>query len=219
MTDQPLPGDRQESQPTVLVSGQARALLHRVPFQLLAGRASAGDGAVVVSTRASPTVLVGRLTDGPRGLDPARLAVVDARGGGDTPDVGWYRHVASDAEPGTLDDAVVEALDWLGGAGIERRHFLYDTLASAGTPDGDDAYDRAYRIAMTVGAEDGLAIFALDAGVLPEETVEELTHLFDVHLQLREHHGDTELRWTGLLGASDGWISRGETDQSVGGFR
>jgi hypothetical protein len=177
---------------------------------------------VVVTTRESPTALVERLTGEDQAVAPSNLAVVDARDGPDDGDssVGWLRVVDPGATPEEIDDAVSEGLAWLGEEGIDRRHFLYDTLAADDRlPDEEAAYDRAYQVAMTVGAEDGLALFTLDTDALSADTVERLTHLFDVHVELREDAGDTQLRWTGLLGASDGWVGTTEADLGVGGFR
>lgn len=209
-------------QPTVLVAGSADHQLRPVATELFDERSSGGDGAVVVTTRESPVALVDRLTGDPGGLDPGHLAVVDARGAdeGDEPAVGWLRRVDPGVAPDAMGASVTDGLSWLADGGVDRRHFLYDALAAdyRGT-DGAAIYDRAYEVAMTVGVEDGLALFALDADGLPEEYVEELGHLFDVQVELRDGHGATELRWTGLVGASEGWLPLREADLGPTGFR
>lgn len=214
--------DRIPPQPTVMVTGADGRPLHAVATELFEERTAADDGAVVVTTRESPAALVERLTGDAGALDPSALAVVDARDApadGDS-SVGWLRVVEPGAAPEALDDAVSAGLAWLADKDVDRRHFLYDVLtADERVPDEDAAYDRAYQIAMTVGAEDGLALFTLNSDTLSGDTVERLTHLFDVHVELREYRGDTQLRWTGLLGASDGWVGAGEADLGVGGFR
>lgn len=228
-------------QPTVMVTGSGGCQLRSVAVELFDERARAADGAVVVTTRESPTTTVRRLTGGPAGFDPDKLAVVDARGSDDDPgvddpgadddlDVGQSRHVDPGDDPAAMDEAVTAGLAWLVEADVDRRHFLYDTLATdnrpagEGTaydrpPGGETAYDRAYRIAMTVGAEEGLALFTLDVEGLSADVVERLGHLFDVHVELRERRGGTELRWSGLLGASEEWVGLAEADLGVGGFR
>lgn len=213
--------DRIPPQPTVMVTGSDGRHLRSVATELLQERSAAGDGAVVVTTRESSTALVRRLTTDRAGFDPERLAVVDARtSAADDPAAGLCTAVAADASPATLDDAVTEGLDWLAAGDVERRHVLYDTLERDDwMPDEEAAYERAYRIAMTVGAEDGLALFALDVEGLSASVVEKLSHLFDVHVALRDDDGDTELQWTGLLGASEGWVPVAEADLGVGGFR
>jgi len=217
-------------QPTVLVTGTDGRRLRSVALELIGERATASDGAVVVTTGTAPAVLASRLIDGPGHLAPANLAVVDARdAAGDEPGVGdldpgesdpdsdlacgHVDRVDPDADPATLEGSVATALEWLTAAGVDRRHFLYDVLGTdAGT------YDRAYRVAMTVGAEEGLAVFTHGARGRQDDVVAELAHLVDVHVELREVDGATELRWTGLLGASDGWVGLAEADLGAGGF-
>lgn len=215
--------DRIPPQPTVMVTGRAGRQRRAVAMELFAERSVDSDGAVVVTTDASPDALLDEVSDGPGGLAPEGLAVVDARGedanGGD-PGVGWWRRVGPAVEPAALEEAVSAGLDWLADAGVDRRHFLHDTLAAeAGLVDEDGTYDRAYTVAMTVGALDGLALFTLDSDGLGENGVERLGHLFDVQVELRADREPPELRWRGLLGASDGWVALTEADLGVGGFR
>lgn len=222
--------DRTPPQPTVMVTGSGGPKLRSVAIELFGARSDPGDGAVVVTTREPPAALSRRLTEGTCGFDPGKLAIVEAgveaatgvedgvevNGGA----VGTVRRVAPEADPESVDAAVREALTWLTDEGVERRHFLYDTLATGDRlPDEDAAYDRAYRIAMTVGAEDGLALFTLDTGELSEDAVERLGHLVDVTVELRVVAGTAELRWRGLVGASDGWVGLPDVDLGVGGFR
>lgn len=138
-------------------------------------------------------------------------------GNGDPAEPGWYRRVDPAAPAETMDDAVADAFGWLAEAGVERRHFLYDGLG--GAPAGVDEYERAFALAMTVGAEDGLAMFTLDERAFGADEVAEFSHLVDVSVELREDAGSRKLRWTGLLGASDGWVGLGEADLGVGGLR
>lgn len=203
-----------------MVTGSDRHDLRAVAAGLFDQRTAVEDGAVVVTTDESPPAVVDRLGGPPGGFEPGRLAFVDARDGQTASTDGWSRAVPVDAPPETVDDAVAEGLSWLAEAGVERRHFLYDTLAADGTlPDPDAAYDRAYRVAMTVGAEDGLAVFALETAGLDRDVVERLAHLVDVHVEVRRADGDAELRWEGLLGASDGWVPMADAAFDVGGFR
>jgi KaiC/GvpD/RAD55 family RecA-like ATPase len=209
-------------QPTVMVTGSVGRQLRSVAIELFDQRTRPADGAVAVTTREPPTAVVRRLTAGPDGFQRERIAVVDARGTAtdDEPEVGSLIRKDPAADPAALDEATTRSLRWLKEAGVGRRHFLYDTLATGyRLPDEETAYDRAHRIAMTVGAEDGLALFTLDDDGLSADVVERLGHLFDVHVELREHEGETELRWTGLLGASEGWVDLSEADLGVGGFR
>lgn len=213
-------GDTIPPQPTVMVTGRVGRQLRSVAIELFEARSTARGGAVVVTTRESPTAVVRRLTGGPCGFDSSHLAVIDARGVDDELEVGWLRRVEPRSDPGVMDEAVSTALAWLDEAGVERRHFLYDTLATDyRMPDDEAAYDRAYQLAMTLGAEEGLALFTLDVEGLSDDVVEKLGHLFDVHVELRERHGNTELRWTGLLGASEGWVGLGDANLGVGAFR
>lgn len=214
--------DTTPPQPTVMVTGSVGRQVRSVAMELFGERSTRADGAVVVTTREQPTPVVDRLTCGPAGFDRDRIAIVDARGADDGagPEVGHLDRVDPGADPGSVNATVTAGLEWLSSAGVERRHFLYDTLATDyRLPGAEAAYDRAYQIAMTVGAEEGLALFTLDEDGISDDVVERLGHLFDVTVEVRERQGETELRWTGLLGASDGWVCLADTDAGVSGFR
>lgn len=227
MQSSPGPGDemtanRPPPQPTTMVTGPADRLLESVALRLFDERAEPGDGAVVVTTRAAPQAIVGRLTAGPEGFDPRHLAVVDGRAASEPAAVeaGRLRSIAADAAPPEIEREVRECLDWLDELGVDRRHFLFDALA-ADRPDPDPGatYDRAYELAMTVGADEGLAVVTVDPAGLSAEAVGELAHLFDVHVRLRDDGDGPELRWTGLLGESAGWLPVREVDFGHSGFR
>lgn len=208
-------------QPTVMLTGGDGPRLRSVAAALFGERAGAGDGAVVVTTTTPPADLLASLTRNGHALDASKVAVVDLRAEAEPAvDAGYSTGVAADADAPTVDDAVSSALSGLADDGLGRRHVLYDTLATGGdVVDEATAYDRAYEVAMTVGAEDGLALFTLDDTGVEGEAVEELAHLFDVHVELRTAGDGVELRWTGLLGASDGWVSLEDLDLATGAFR
>lgn len=217
-------------QPTVMVTGSGGRQLRSVGMELFDERSTRADGAVVVTTRDPPTATAGRLSGGSGGVAPDRLAVIDARDVvgedldagfvDDDGTVGYLERVDPRADPESMSGSVVAGLEWLASAGVERRHFLYDTLGTVHRlREAEAVYDRAYRIAMTVGAEEGLALFALDDDGLTEDVVERLGHLFDVTVEVRTLPEVTELRWTGLVGASDGWVCLADADLGVGGFR
>jgi len=208
-------------QPTVMLTGGDGPRLRSVAAALFGERAGAGDGAVVVTTATPPADLLGALTRNGHALDPADLAVVDLRAGADPAvDAGYSTGVAADADAPAVDEAVSSALSGLADDGIGRRHVLYDALATGrDVVDEATAYDRAYEVAMTVGAEDGLGLFTLEDTGVAGEAVAELAHLFDVHVELRAAGDGTELRWTGLLGASDGWVPLADVDLATGAFR
>lgn len=223
------------AEPTVIVTGAVGRLLWTVAVEFFEGRADEDDGVVVVTTRETPAVVARRLAaDGP---DREHLAIVDARGietsgdgtgdevdgaPGDETDaaVGHLRRVDPRASPGELDAAVTGCIKELDERGVERVHFLFDTLASGyRLPEPASTYDRAHELAMTVGAEDGVGLFTADTTRLPEEVVDELAHLVDVRVDLRRPTRTTELRWEGLLDASGGWRPLAEVDLRDGQFR
>lgn len=212
------------AEPTVIVAGPVGRLLWTVAAEFFAGRVAPTDGVVVVTTREAPAVVARRLTaDG--GPDRDRIAIVDARGvaahdDADDPSVGQRHAVDPRSTPDELDAAVTESIETLDERGVERVHFLFDTLASGyRLPEPGRTYDRAHELAMTVGAETGVGLFTADTTRLPEEVVDELAHLVDVRVDLRRPTRTTELRWEGLLDGSDGWQPLADVDLRDGQFR
>lgn len=205
-----LPGGGRESQPTVLVSGATRQLLQEVPLGLLADRSSPGDGAVVVTTRTDPSTVTRRLASTVDALDADRLAVVDCCTS-DQPQAtvreGMRWSVRSSVAFGPAGRAIRTALSALAERGVERTHFLFDTLT---TPfrlaDGDDVLEYAQDVAMTIGRERGLGVFTVDRAAVTDREAERLTHLIDVHVEVRRGEDAPEVRWSGLVGGSNGWV-------------
>lgn len=219
MPDDQLPGDRRTSQPTVLVSGRARALLHRVPLQLLAERASPGDGAVVVSTREDPAVVGRRLCGAVSAFDPSRVAVVDATSKATgtltrADDLRW--HVPSPVSFGHVRTAIDVALDELAARDATRIHFLFDTLTTQfRLADADIVHQHAHDLAMTVGRERGLGLFVMKPSAATGQEFEQVRHLVDVHVAVRQTADGPQVRWTGLVGSSEGWVALADTGISV----
>ena len=209
-------------QPTVIVSGSAGRLPSSVALGLLEARVDSADGAVLVVSEASPTSPIQKLTAEPLALDRDALVVVDCRqrGGSAELDAGRVRRVPPEGSALAVDREVRDGLDWLAEQGIERRHFLFDSLALGGPlPDADAVYDLAYELAMTVGAEDGLGAVVVDSDGLSTEEVGRLGHLFDVHVELERDETGPQMRWTGLLGGSDGWVPVEQVDFESTDFR
>lgn len=208
------PGGGRRSQPTVLVSGAASDLLERVPIRLFADRTEDGDGAVVVTTREHPTAVAQRLAQGVAGLDPDRLAVVD----GCTADQaeatvrdGLRWSVRSPVAFDAISRAVRSALTTLADRGVERVHFLFDTLSSPfRLAAGDAVLDHAHEVAMTVGSHRGLGVFTVEEPAVTGAEAERLKHLVDVHVEVRRGDDAPEVRWSGLVGGSNGWVGLGD---------
>lgn len=209
MSEEPLPGDREQTQPTVLVSGQARALLQRVPLQLLAERARDGDGVVIASTREDPGVVARRLCGAVEAFVPSRVAMIDAtsKSSGALTRVDDRRwHVPSPVSFGHVRTAVDIALNELAAADVERVHFLFDTLTTQfRLADADIVHQHAHDLAMAVGGQTGLGLFTLEPSALSETAFERVRHLVDVHVTVRRTADGPQVRWTGLLGNSCGW--------------
>ena len=209
-------------QPTVLVTGATGRFPLSVALQLLEAGVEPADGAVLVVSETSPTSLVQELTSEPLGLDRDELVVVDCRRAAnpDAVDAGRVRRVESHGSALAVDREVRDGLDWLADRGIERRHFLFDALTvDERLPDPDAVYDLAYELAMTVGAEDGLGAVVVDSAGLSTDDVHRLGHLFDVHLELERGEAGPQVRWTGLLDGSDGWLPVEQVDFRATDFR
>ena len=208
-------------EPTVLVTGSAGGSLSSVALQLLKARIGPADGIVLVVFETSPARLIQRLTAGPRGIDRDALVVVDCRRTAEPgeAETGRVRRVQPGGSHLAVDRAVLDGLDWLAAHEIERRHFLFDSLAvGEWLPDSDAVYHLAYELAMTVGAEDGLGAFVVESAGLPTDDIDRLGHLFDVRLELKRDEGTSQVRWTGLLGGSDGWLPTEQVDFRAADF-
>jgi KaiC/GvpD/RAD55 family RecA-like ATPase len=210
-----LPGGGRRSQPTVLVSGRARELLRRVPLQLLAERADRGDAVVVVTTRDDPGVAARRLTTGIDAITADRVALVDcttkAADGPSRPgDLRWA--VPSPVSFAETTRAIDDALSELAARDVERVHFLFDTLTTqCRLADPDVVLQHAHDVAMTVGGKRGLGTFTVEHAAVTDREFGRLKHLVDAHVEVRRAGDDAEVRWTGLLGGSDGWVALADT--------
>jgi KaiC/GvpD/RAD55 family RecA-like ATPase len=211
MAEDQFPGEGREIQPTVLVSGQARALLRQVPLQLLAERGEPGDGVVVVTTREDPVVVARRICGAVAAFDPARVALVDATSTtGQTPgsaeELRWsvpspvsFEHVGA-----AVDAAQAELLE----RGADRIHFVVDALTTQfRLADAGLVHRHAYDLGMAVGAERGLGLFTLERSVTTDQEFERVRHLVDVHVAVRRTASGPQVRWSGLVGSSGGWVT------------
>lgn len=214
--------NRASPQPTVLVTGPAGRLSMSVALRLLAARVDPADGGVLVVSDTSPARLIEQLTAEPLGLDRDALVVVDCRrtDDGEEPDAGRVRQVRNDESSRAVDREVRDGLDWLAARGIERRHFLIDSLApGTGLPDSGAVYELAYELAMIVGTENGLGAFAVESAGLSTGDVRRLGHLFDVRVELKRGEVGPELRWTGLLGDPEDWLPVRQVDFEAADLR
>lgn len=209
MVEDRLPGGRRATQPTVLVSGEARELLRRVPVQLLAERGEPGDAVVVVTAREDPAVVARRLCGAVAAFGPDLVGLVDATSKAAATltrvdDLRWrapspvaFDHVTS---------AVDAAREALRARDADRVHVLFDTLTvQFRLADAAAVLHHAHDLLMAVGGERGLGLATLAPSVTTDEEFERVRHLVDVHVAVRRTSGGPEVRWTGLAGSSEGW--------------
>lgn len=208
------------AQPTVMVSSAENGLARSIPTDILEACRSSGDGVVVLTTRDAPADATARLTSDVEGLAPSDLGVVAATSdagcanGGDTTASGGVAAasvatVGDRPDPSALTEAVEAAFESLDS---DRVHLLVDILAAPADGDVEAVYERVHEVVMAVGAKPGVALVAVDASGFRSSFVERLTHLFDVHVRLREDDGRCEACWTALTTASDGWRTWAEVD-------
>lgn len=210
MTDDRLPTRPRETQPTVLVSGQARELLRRVPLQLAAERFGAGDGAVVVTAREDPGVVARRLCGAVPAADPALVAMVDATSKATaTParvdERRW--HVPSPVAFGHVAAAVDAAIAELRSREADRVHLLLDALTTQFRLADAGAVHRFAHDMATTAAETGPGLFTVEPSVTGDREFEQLRHFVDAHVSVRRTAAGPQVRWTGPLGDSEGWVS------------
>lgn len=205
--DEGFPGRGRDSQPTVLVTGRQRDLSQQVSLQLFGERAVPGDGVVIATARGDPAVLGRQLAEHVPAFDREGIGLVnccDGGGDGSSPRT-W--NVPSPVSFAGVEDAIESARRALDDRGVGRRHFLLDTLTTQFglTANPEAVLRHAEGLAMSLGTEAGLAVFTVDPAVVTRGEHERLRHLIDVHVEVRETDDDVELKWTGLVGGSDGW--------------
>lgn len=216
MVEDRLQESRRASQPTMLVSGQARELLRRIPVQILAERGTPGDGAVVVTTREDPSVVARRLCGAVGAFERPRVAMVDATNKSGTTmtradEMRW--HVPSPVAFGHVARAVDAARDELRTRDVDRIHLLSDTLTvQFRLAHADAVHQHAHDLAMAVGSDRGLGLFTLAPSATTDEEYEGVRHLVDVHVSVRRTADGPQVRWTGLLGRSNGWVPLADSD-------
>jgi len=216
------PGRGTDSQPTVLVSSGDEGLVRLLPAGLVAGRAAPGDGVVVVTDRDDHSAL-GRRLSGEDAVDGARVALVDcsgrAPGRGRWPsDLRWT--VRDPGSRSRVGAALREALGAVRQQGVRRLHVVHEALTAQfrqGAPDG--AVEHARDLALALGGEQGLAVFSVEESAVSAQTFDRLTHLVDVHLVGRRDDRGPQVRWTGLVGDSGGWVDLAESGVPLDGAR
>lgn len=210
-----LPGHNREAQPTILVSGEARSLVRRIPLQLLGERAVSGDGLIVVSTRDDPTFIARRLIAGVEALDPNRVALIDCTtkewpAGGQVAELRW--EVQSAVGFDEISDSIASAFDVLTQRDTDRIHFLFDTLTTQFRLSNPDVVlQRTNDLAMAIGSYRGLGLFVVGRRTVTDREFDRLRHLVDAHVAVRRGANGPEVQWTGLLGSSDGWVPLADT--------
>jgi len=221
MSENTLPGGDRGAEPTVLVSGQSRPLLERVPLQLLAERVGDGDGVVVGGGETNPSVAAGRLRAA-SGVAASRLALVDAtsEAAGSLTRVDDRRwQVPSPVAFGHVRSALDLAAGELSDRGADRIHLLFGALtAQFRLADPDIVCQHAADVVNAVGDGPGLGVFTLRPSTAGEAAFERVRHLVDVHVATRRTERGPEVRWTGLVRDSDGWVPlAGPTGDPEGG--
>lgn len=205
--DEGFPGRGRDSQPTVLVAGRQRDLSQQVSLQLFGERARSGDGVVIATALGDPALLGRQLAEHVPAFDRERIALVNCCEGGNSRSSSpttW--DVPTPLSFAGVEDAVESARRALDDRGVGRRHFLLDTLTTQFrlAADPGDVLQHAKELAMSLGSEAGLTVFTVDPAVVTAGEQERLRHLLDVHVEVRDGE-EVELRWTGLVGGSDGW--------------
>lgn len=205
-----IPEHGRDSQPTMLVSGETRTLLRSIPLQLLDERAQPGDGVVIVTAHEEPASIGRRLAGRVNAFEPDHVALVDCctkqRSSLRRPTaLRW--DVPSPVSFSQASEALRQAFEGLAERGVPRTHVLCDTIVTQfHLAPADHVLQHSHDIAMTVGGERGLGVFICDASTVPDRQVERLKHLVDAHVEVRQAGGRSEVRWTGLVGRSDGWV-------------
>jgi KaiC/GvpD/RAD55 family RecA-like ATPase len=182
-----------------------------VPLQLFAERAVDGDGAVVGTTREDPAFAARRFAGVVDTFECDSVALVDCCTKGRdslsrSDNLRW--EVPSPVAFSELSTAVDEAFAALADHGNDRGHFLFDTLGTQfRLAESDSVVQHVHDLAMRLGTEVGLGVFTVESSAVTDQEFERLKHLVDVHVEVRRVEDGPEVRWTGLVGRSDGWVT------------
>lgn len=216
MDERRLPASGRGARQTVLVTGQARALLRRVPLRLFGQRVRESDGVVVATTLEDPAVVGRRSCAAVPGLDADRVALVDCRARNpEAPSRGqtlrW--EVPSPVAFRAVAAAVRAAGEELTARGAERVHVLFDALtAQFRLADPVCVARHAREVATTVAAGRGIGAFALEPSAVTDREFARLKRLADVHVAVRRTVAGPQVRWSGPADRSDGWVPLASTE-------
>lgn len=203
------------AEPTVLVSAGDIGLRRSVAVEILTASIRSEDRLIAITAGRPPTKTVQQLPDAVPSLDRSRLAILD-ESTGSSDAAALVRQVSPDVDPSNLAQIIEETYETMDSGDSGKTHLSVADMASTwGGTNLEATYNRAHEVAMTVGRYPGVSLFAIDSSGVPEQFLERLTHLYDVHLRVREENGKREASWTALTSESNGW--RALSDVSLTG--
>lgn len=215
---------RRRPQPTVLVTGSTDRVIRDVPLRLFEEAVHEDDGFLLVSTSEEPRVLADRVIGAVDCLTFDDFGIVDctpSQNGhvetGRTGDQFW--RVSSPVDFTRTADSIWECFDVLEERTTGQTHVLFDSLSTQfSLGESSAVVQNAHQLAVKLGGKNGLGVFPVETNVVSGQDVERLKHLFDIHVEVRKRDHETQVKWSGVVGSSDGWVKLKESDPGYGVF-
>ncbi|WP_276259706.1 DUF7504 family protein [Haloglomus litoreum] len=201
----------------LLVSSPSGVLARELALDLLAA-GSGQESLLLVAADLDGRGLLDRLDRPARSVDRSRLGIVDCTGPGDRDEERFTTHGEPISNPGDLTSIEVEFSLLYEKIAAEASHVRIGLLSLSSLLAHASLREVSRFVHMLTGriiATDDLGVFAVDASLTDERTVETLSHFCDRHVQVRNGgDGGVELRVDERMAEPGAWAP---LDHAVGG--
>jgi KaiC/GvpD/RAD55 family RecA-like ATPase len=196
---------------TLLISGPAMTGKEDLALSILADGSAAGEGAIVMSTGDRAETVVEDYSRRVPELDESLLAVVDARGEGDSStdqsqSGSYVHHVSSPGDLTGIGIGITKSLETLADNGADRGRFALDSLSTMLTyTDKKTVFKFCHVLSSRFDSAGYVGLFTIDSGAHDDQTLQVIKQAFDGMIEIRERDGTREARVMGLTSEPGDW--------------
>jgi KaiC/GvpD/RAD55 family RecA-like ATPase len=197
---------------TMLVSGPAMTGTADIARAILASGASAGDGAVAVTTSGTAAEEIAALRERGDDPDPNRLAAIDCRGDADsrseeTPEGSLLYHVGDPGDLTGMGIGITQSFERFEDYGLDRVRLGLSSLSTMLTyTDQQTVFKFCHVLSSRIDTADYLGAFTIDSSAHDEQTLQVVKQPFDGMIEVREQDGTREARVMGLQPDPSDWV-------------